>query len=116
MAYIGFLEVLPAVVQAFQSSARQFRAVMSLHTCGETLYAGQQLLLTQEYYLPPQLYYWERLSRGSFAEVDYLINIGQEIIPIEVKAGRGTTLRSLHSFLDEHLSGKACHTIQQQNA
>jgi predicted AAA+ superfamily ATPase len=69
-------------------------------------FVGQQLLLTQEPYLPPQLFYWERLSRGSFAEVDYVINSGQEIIPIEVKAGRGTTLRSLHSFLDEHLSVK----------
>lgn len=69
-------------------------------------FVGQQLLLTQEYYLPPQLFYWERLSRGSSAEIDYLINIGQEIIPIEVKAGRGTTLRSLHSFLDEHPSVK----------
>jgi hypothetical protein len=36
------------------------------------------------------------------AEVDYLIQRGEQILPIEVKSGHGNTLRSLHIFLESH--------------
>lgn len=48
------------------------------------------------------LFYWQRESRGSEAEIDYLTTIKGEVIPIEVKAGKGSTLKSLHSFLSSH--------------
>jgi uncharacterized protein len=64
-------------------------------------FVGQQLLTSQLPYFPPQLHYWERLKKGASAEVDFLIAHQGEIIPLEVKAGRGSTLRSLHSLMDE---------------
>jgi len=64
-------------------------------------FVGQQLLCAEEGYIPPHLFYWERLERGASAEVDYVMSYDQTIIPIEVKAGRGTTLRSLHYIVDE---------------
>jgi hypothetical protein len=48
------------------------------------------------------LYYWQREARGSEAEIDYLSAIGGEVVPIEVKAGKGSTLKSLHLFLASH--------------
>lgn len=48
------------------------------------------------------LYYWHRESRGSNAEVDYLIELDGQIIPIEVKSGTKGKMQSLRIFLDTH--------------
>lgn len=45
--------------------------------------------------------YWERNVPGSSLEVDYVINIGSRIIPIEVKDGVTGRLKSLRIFLNE---------------
>jgi uncharacterized protein len=47
------------------------------------------------------LTYWHREARSSNAEVDYLMQSGQEIIPIEVKAGVKGGMKSMHRFLKE---------------
>jgi uncharacterized protein len=47
------------------------------------------------------LYYWHRESRGSNAEVDYVIQEKNEIVPIEVKAGTSGQMQSMFVFLDE---------------
>lgn len=62
---------------------------------------GQHLLYDHLSYEMPYLYYWQREKVSSQAEVDYVISVGQQIIPIEVKAGKAGTLRSLHVFLQE---------------
>jgi hypothetical protein len=36
------------------------------------------------------------------AEIDYLIQIQGEVIPVEVKAGLGRTIKSLRYFLEKH--------------
>lgn len=38
---------------------------------------------------------------GSAAEVDYLWQMGEHILPVEVKAGKTGTLKSLRLFLYE---------------
>jgi hypothetical protein len=48
------------------------------------------------------LYYWARESRGSNAEVDYLTPYRQYALPVEVKAGKTGTLRSMHLFLEKY--------------
>jgi len=58
---------------------------------------GQQLRTINEPYIEPELYYWLREGKGS-AEVDYVIQHGTRIIPIEVKSGTSGTLKSLHLF------------------
>ena len=49
----------------------------------------------------PSLYYWSREQRGSEAELDFIIQYGPQIIPIEVKAGATGSLKSLHLFMAE---------------
>ena len=45
------------------------------------------------------LFYWLREGRRANAEVDFLIQKNLEIIPIEVKAGKTGTLKSIHQFI-----------------
>lgn len=52
-------------------------------------------------YIDPCIYYWQREKKGAEAEVDYIIQHENQIIPIEVKAGTTGTLRSLHQFMKE---------------
>jgi predicted AAA+ superfamily ATPase len=49
----------------------------------------------------PELYFWERQKRGSEAEVDFVIPVRGQIVPIEVKAGTTGSLRSLRLFMKE---------------
>ena len=64
-------------------------------------FVGQQLLAAAPPFEDPQLYYWMREARNANAEVDFLIRWHQEILPIEVKAGKTGTLRSAFQFLLE---------------
>lgn len=48
------------------------------------------------------IFYWERNSRGSSAEVDFVIEKENRIVPIEVKSGKSGSLRSLHLMLGTH--------------
>ena len=63
-------------------------------------FIGQELLAYANPRQEMQLYYWERCKRGSEAEVDYLIAQSGQVIPIEVKSGKGSSLRSMHMFLE----------------
>lgn len=65
-------------------------------------FVGQELLAYSNFRQKQKLYYWRRHKRGSEAEVDYIIVNNHEIVPVEVKAGKGTTLKSMHSFLEQH--------------
>ncbi|MCB1127068.1 MAG: ATP-binding protein, partial [Verrucomicrobiae bacterium] len=62
-------------------------------------FVGQQLLSGTLPFEDPQLFYWTREARNANAEVDYLISRQQDILPVEVKAGKTGTLRSLFQFL-----------------
>jgi predicted AAA+ superfamily ATPase len=64
-------------------------------------YAGQHLLYRRDFYLEPELFYWNRENPGSNAEVDYVIAHGPKIVPVEIKAGKTGTLKSLHLFIRE---------------
>ncbi len=62
---------------------------------------GQELIAYENSYEQPRLHYWHREERTSTAEVDYVIQIGSEILPIEVKAGKTGRLKSIQIFLAE---------------
>jgi hypothetical protein len=68
-------------------------------------FVGQHLLYSGHFFEEPELYYWSREKRQSAAEVDYVISVGPEIIPVEVKAGKSGRLKSLHVFLQEKSRG-----------
>ncbi len=63
---------------------------------------GQELLAYSNPMHQPQLYYWHREARGSSAEVDYLMQNQESIIPVEAKSGLGGSLKSLQLFLQSH--------------
>jgi predicted AAA+ superfamily ATPase len=60
---------------------------------------GQLLRTISPPYVEPALYYWFRDEKGSSAEVDYVIQYGRLVVPIEVKAGSTGGLKSLHLFM-----------------
>ncbi len=60
---------------------------------------GQLLRTIFPPYMEPGLYYWQREEKGSNAELDYVIEHGNKVIPIEVKAGSAGSLKSLHLFM-----------------
>ncbi|MBN1673895.1 MAG: ATP-binding protein [Kiritimatiellae bacterium] len=61
-------------------------------------FIGQHLLATHGHLDPPRLCYWLREGRANNAEVDYVVSRGEWIVPIEVKAGKSGTLKSLLQF------------------
>ena len=65
---------------------------------------GQELLAYQDCYEPPHLYFWKREKKNSEAEVDYVIQLGSQIIPVEVKSGKTGHLKSLLRFIAEKKS------------
>ena len=65
-------------------------------------FVAQELICYANPHSKAELHFWKRKEKNSAAEVDYLIQKGEDIIPIEVKSGHGTTLRSLRLFLETH--------------
>jgi len=64
-------------------------------------FVGQHLLFSGPRYQAPSLYYWVREARSAAAEIDYLMTAGQQVVPVEIKAGTTGSLRSLHQFLHD---------------
>ncbi|MCK9582621.1 MAG: ATP-binding protein [Endomicrobiales bacterium] len=67
-------------------------------------FIGQELSAYFDSYLEHNLFFWARDKKNSSAEVDYVIVIDSLIFPIEVKAGKTGTLKSLRLFLEEKQS------------
>jgi len=59
---------------------------------------GQILRTITPPYVEPNLYYWHREEHGT-AEIDYIVQHGSQVIPLEVKAGTTGSLKSLHFFM-----------------
>jgi len=65
-------------------------------------FVGQELIAGSDAAIKPQLFYWHREARSSNAEVDYLADSKDMIIPIEIKSGKEGTLKSMKLFLEKH--------------
>ena len=57
-------------------------------------FIAQHLCLDPE--TPPEMFYWLNENKNANAEVDFVISQGRLILPVEVKAGKSGTLKSLH--------------------
>jgi uncharacterized protein len=64
-------------------------------------FVGQELLAQNPSWLDPQLYYWSREEKSSNAEIDFIFQHKNQIYPVEVKAGKTGTLKSMHLYLYE---------------
>jgi predicted AAA+ superfamily ATPase len=69
------------------------RGVIIEHLVGQEILASQFNVLSR-------LDFWTREKRSSMAEIDYVYPFEGQLIPIEVKAGKSGTLKSLHLFMD----------------
>jgi predicted AAA+ superfamily ATPase len=67
-------------------------------------YVGLELLKSSSSFQQQNLFYWQREKLNSNAEVDYLIQKQDKIIPIEVKSGKQGSMQSLFLFLKEKKS------------
>lgn len=71
-----------------------WRGLVAEHIVGQELIAEDYNVLTQRSF-------WVREAKNSNAEVDYLLSNAGRLIPVEVKSGVGSTLKSLHLFMDQ---------------
>ena len=60
-------------------------------------FVGQEMAVNQN----NELFYWSRQAKSSTAEVDYVISVNGQIIPVEVKSSKAGRLRSMHQYLKE---------------
>ncbi len=61
-------------------------------------FAGQQIRSALAANSDPELFYWQRTG-GRQGKIDYLIQSGNCIVPIEIKSGTGGKMKSLHQFM-----------------
>ena len=86
------LEIDPALFTA--TSFHQVNAGMLAEQ-----FVGQELLACVDCYLDPHLFFWETEKGGDAQMVDFITNYHGNVVPIEVKAGKGGRLTSLRLFL-----------------
>ncbi|GHT29235.1 ATPase [Bacteroidia bacterium] len=65
------------------------------------LFVGLEMLKAMPTNRHSQLYYWQRGKNGSHAQVDYVFQKGNTIVPVEVKSGTTGKMQSLHLFMRE---------------
>jgi predicted AAA+ superfamily ATPase len=70
-----------------------YRGILAEHITGQELLASDSTRKNR-------LCFWARDKRQSSAEVDFLVQHREYVIPLEVKSGSAGTLRSLHEFVD----------------
>ena len=64
-------------------------------------YAGLELLKSSSCYRQESLYFWHREAKSSNAEVDYIVQKGRWVIPIEIKSVKKGSMQSLRLFMQE---------------
>lgn len=69
--------------------------------CLAETFTALELLAYSNPRIKQSLYYWHREARSSNAEVDFIIQRNDKIIPLEVKAGTKGQMQSLHLFIEE---------------
>ena len=65
----------------------------------EQIVAQELRILLDRQYKEKQ-FFWVRDKKGTTAEIDFIWQTQSQIVPIEVKAGTNSHLRSLHSFVN----------------
>ncbi len=64
-------------------------------------FVAQHLFYSESGSLEPELFYWLRDKKKQNAEVDFIISIDRDIIPVEVKAESSGYIQSLIVFMSE---------------
>lgn len=66
--------------------------------------AGWEMVKYKSPAVSHDLYYWENISKGTTAEIDYLTAQDFKVVPVEIKAGTSGKMKSLRLFMQrKHL-------------
>jgi predicted AAA+ superfamily ATPase len=65
------------------------------------VYAGLQIAAHSSMRHRPELYYWHREAANAMAEVDYVLQRGDALLPVEVKSGLRGRMKSLRLLMAE---------------
>jgi uncharacterized protein len=79
-------------------------------------FVGQHLLKDQSSIYTPELFYWCSEESSQNSEIDFIISYSGELIPIEVKAGKSGTMKSLHVFMEKKKLSRAVRFDLQQHS
>jgi len=64
------------------------------------LFTGLELYRYHDFRTTPELFYWHKEKRGSNSEVDFVVEINNLIMPIEVKSNIKGSMKSLKIFME----------------
>ena len=79
-------------------------------------FVATELVKASSCYAPQALYCWHREKPGSNAEVDYVVQVGRKIYPIEVKSGKRGSMQSMRVFLQSKGLDKGIRTSMENFA
>jgi len=68
------------------------------------IFVGSELKKNASYYSDNELYCWVREKKNANAQIDFVIQCGENIIPVEVKSGKQGKMQSMWVFLEEKKS------------
>jgi len=74
------------------------------------IFVGLELMKASSCYNPISLYCWQREKKQGSAQVDYLVQKTEQILPVEVKAGTQGAMQSLRLFMTEKNIEKGIRT------
>ena len=74
------------------------------------IFAGCELKKNSSCYSDDELYCWVREKKNANAQIDFVIQCGENIIPIEVKSGKQGKMQSMWIFLEEKESNYGIRT------
>jgi hypothetical protein len=71
-------------------------------------FIGLEIIKNSSCFQQTELFYWHREALNSNAEIDYLIQKQNEIVPLEVKSGTKGSMNSMFLFLKEKKAKYGC--------
>jgi len=96
---VNFAAGIQKEVFGAKDISNAWRGIVAEHIAGQEISALDSSLLTRKAF-------WIREAKNSNAEVDFIYQFNGNAIPIEVKSGESSRLKSLHLFME-----KAPHNI-----
>jgi uncharacterized protein len=96
---VGLLTAASGMSYADIATVDEVKLINTGSICEQ--FIGQHLLYARLFYEEPELFYWCREKRQASSEIDYVLAFGGKIFPVEVKAGKTGTLKSLQIFIKE---------------
>jgi len=91
---VNYVAGIQKEVFSAKDIADVWRGKVAEHIVGQELLSGSVRFSDRRHF-------WVRDVPGSNAEVDFIIQHDSQVIPVEVKSGHNSKLRSLHLFMDE---------------